>query len=82
MNFVLFYMRLLCSINFCFGPFEMRQFKHNGNGLKIDWDLPCCSYLRNAYYVITFCCFTYVFVDSAYKQRSISGNNRGDNLED
>ena len=40
MNFALFYMRLLCSIDFCFGPFEMRQFKHNGNGLKIDWDLP------------------------------------------
>ena len=31
-------MRLLCSINFCFGPVEMRQFKNNCSGLKIDWD--------------------------------------------
>ena len=28
-------MRLLCSINFCFGPFELRQFKNNCSGLKI-----------------------------------------------
>ena len=27
-----------------------------------------CTYLLNAYYVITFCCFTHVFVDSARKQ--------------
>ena len=47
----------------------MRQFKNNCSGLKIDWvSPPGCSYLRNAYYVITFCCFTQVFVDSAYKQ--------------
>ena len=37
---LLFYVRLLCSINFRFGPDEMRQFKNNCNGLKIDWDLP------------------------------------------
>ena len=38
-GFLLFYVRLLCSINFCFGPVEMRQFKNNCSGLKIDWDL-------------------------------------------
>ena len=66
-------MRLLCSINFCFGPAEMRQFKNNCSGLKIDWGFPhVCSYLRNAYYVITFCCFTHVFVDSAYKQLTMA----------
>ena len=34
---LLFYVRLLCSINFCCGPVEMRQFKTNSSGLKIDW---------------------------------------------
>ena len=40
--------------------------------LKIDWDsknrlgFPVgCSYLQTEYYVITFCCFAHVFVDSA-----------------
>ena len=33
---------------------------------------PRGSYLRNAYYVITFCCFTHVFVDSAYKQLTMA----------
>ena len=73
MNF--YYVRLLCSINFCFGPVEMRQVKNNCSGLNIDWDPPPpppCSYLRNAYYVITFCCFTQVFVDSAYKQLTVA----------
>ena len=64
----LFYVRSLCSINFCSGSVEMRQFKNNCSGLKIDRGSPHgCSYLRNAYYVITFCCFTQMFVDSAYK---------------
>ena len=64
----LFYVRSLCSINFCSGSVEMRQFKINCSGLKIDWGSPHgCSYLRNACYVITFCCFTQMFVDSAYK---------------
>ena len=31
-----------------------------------------CSYLRNAYYIITFSCFTQVFVDSAYKQMTMA----------
>ena len=58
-EFLLFYVRLLRSINFCFGPVEMRQFKTNSSGLKIDRGSPRgCSYLRNAYYVIAFCCFT------------------------
>ena len=39
-EFLLFYERLLCSINFCFGPVEMRQFKNNCSGLKIDWGSP------------------------------------------
>ena len=30
------------------------------------------SSLRNAYYVITFRCFTHVFVDSAYKQMTLA----------
>ena len=72
-EFVLFYVRLLCSINFCFGPVEMRQFKNNCSGLKIDWGSPPgCSYLRNAYYVITFCCFTQIFVDSTCKQLTMA----------
>ena len=33
-------MRLLCSISFCFGPVEMRQFKNNCGGLKIDCGSP------------------------------------------
>ena len=33
---------------------------------------PGCSYLRNAYYVITFCCFTQVFVGSAYKELTMT----------
>ena len=51
-----------------FGPFEIRQFKTNCSGLKKkkrrkkDWDSP--HGVRNAYYVIKFCCFTHVFVDS------------------
>ena len=66
-------MRLLCIINFRFGPVEMREFK-NCSGLKIDWESPPppCSYLRNAYYVITFCCFTQTFVDSAYKHDNMA----------
>ena len=90
--FLLFYVRLLCSINFCFGPVEMRQFKNNCIGLKIDWGSPPgCSYLRNAYYVITCFCFTQVFVDSAYKQLTMAlsqarnllrSNNLSDDLTD
>ena len=73
MNILLFYVRLLRSINFCFGPVEMRQFKNNCSDLKIDWgSTPGRSYLLNAYYVITFCCFTQVFVDSAYKQLTMA----------
>ena len=73
-EFLLFYVRLLCSINFCVGPVEIQQFKNNCNGLKIDWGSPPpgCSYLRNAYYVITFCCFIQGFVDSAYKQLTMA----------
>ena len=64
--FKLFYVRFLCSINFCFGPFEIQQFKHNCSGIKIDWgSTHVCSYLQNAYYVTIFCCFTHTFVDSA-----------------
>ena len=48
-EFLLFYVRLLCIINFCFGPVEVQQFKNNCSGLKIDWGSPrWCSYLRNA----------------------------------
>ena len=73
MTFLLFYVRLLCSINFGFGPVEMRQFKNNCSGLKIGWGSPPrVSYLRNAYYVITFCCFTHVFADPAYKQLTMA----------
>ena len=69
MNFYCFMCDYYVDINFCFGPVEIRQFKNNCSGLKIDWDLPPgCSYLRNAYCVITFCCFTQGFVDSAYEQ--------------
>ena len=39
-EFLLFYVRLLCSINFSFGPVQMRQFKNNRSGLKIDWGSP------------------------------------------
>ena len=33
---------------------------------------PGCSYIRNAYYVITFCCFTQGYIDSAYKQLTMA----------
>ena len=33
------------------------------------------SYLRNAYYVIIFCCFTHVFVDSACQQLSMASSH-------
>ena len=39
-EFLWFYVRLLCSINFCFGPVEIQQFKNNCSGLKIDWGPP------------------------------------------
>ena len=32
------------------------------------------SYLRNAFHVITFCCFTHVFVDSACKQLTMASS--------
>ena len=36
-------------------------------------DLPTGgSHLRNAYYVITFCCFTHVFDESACKQLTVA----------
>ena len=35
-------------------------------------DLAGCSYLWNTYFIITFCCFTQVFVDSAYKQLTMA----------
>ena len=72
-EFLLFYVGLLCSINFCFGSVEIRQFKNNCSGLKIDWGSPPgCSYLRNAFYIITLCCLTQIFVDSAYKQLTMA----------
>ena len=37
MKFLLFYVPLLCGINFGFGHVEMRQFKNNCSGPKIDW---------------------------------------------
>ena len=39
-EFLLFYVRLSCSINLYFGPVEMRQFQNNCSGLKIDWGSP------------------------------------------
>ena len=51
----------------------MRQFKNNCRSQKDRLGIsPGCSYLRNAYYVITFCCFTQFFVDSAYKQLTMA----------
>ena len=41
----------------------------------MDWgSAPGCSYLQKAYYVITFCCFTQVLVDSAYKQLTMASS--------
>ena len=72
-EYLLFYVRFFCGIHFCICPFEIRQFKTNCDGLKIDWGSPHgCNYLWNAYYVITFCCFTQVFLDSAYKQLTMA----------
>ena len=46
-EYLLLYVRLLCNINFCFGPVEMRKFKNNCSGLKIDWgSLPGCNYFE------------------------------------
>ena len=59
---LLFYVQFFCSINFCIGPIEIRQFKTNYGGRKLDWGSPHgCSYLQNVYYVITLCCFTHIF---------------------
>ena len=61
-------MRLLCSINFCFGPVEMRQFKNNCSGIKIDWDLPLGAAIYGMRISsLHFVVFTQSFVDSAYK---------------
>ena len=69
-EFILFYIQFFCSINFCFGPLEIWHFKKNCSGIKIAWGSPhWCSYLRNVY---TFCCFTHILVDSAYKQLTIA----------
>ena len=74
-EFLLFYIRFFCSINFCFGPFEIPQFKTNCSVLKIDWDLPTwCSYLWNTYYIITFGCLTHIFVDLACKQLTVASS--------
>ena len=51
----------------------MRQFKNNCSGLKIDWGSPPgCSYLRNAYCVITFRFFTQVFCRLGLKQLTMA----------
>ena len=65
-------MRLLCSINFCFGPVEMRQFKNNCSGLKIDWGSPPGAAIYGMHITSLFCCFTQVFVDSAYEQLTMA----------
>ena len=52
-EFLLFYVRLLCSINFCFGPVEMRQFKNKCSGLKIDWECVLRHYILLFY--TSFC---------------------------
>ena len=71
---LLFYVRFFCSINFCFGPFEIRQFKTN------------CSVLINrlgisprgaANYGM---CITYVFVDSACKQLTMVSSQVPNNM--
>ena len=72
-EFLLFYVRLLCSINFCFGPVEMRQFKNNCSGLKIDWGSPLGAAIYGMHITsLQFCCLTQVFVDSAYKQLTMA----------
>ena len=48
-------------------------FKNNCSGLKIDLESPPgYSYLWKAYYIITFCCLTQVFVDSAYNYMTMA----------
>ena len=37
-----------------------------------------CSYLRNAYYVITFCYCTHVLVDCAYNQLTMASSQDTD----
>ena len=69
----LYYVWFFCSINFCFSPFEFASFNTKCDDLKIYWGSPQeCSYLRNAYYVIIFCCFAHAFVDSACKQLTMA----------
>ena len=41
MNIFIVLCAIICSIHFCFGPVEMRQFKNNYSGLKIDWVYIC-----------------------------------------
>ena len=72
-QFLLFYARFFSSINSCIGLFGIHQVKTNYGGLKTDWGFPHgCSYLQYAYYVITFCCFTHIFADSACKQLTMA----------
>ena len=40
MNFYCFMCDYYVDMNFCFGPVEIRQFKNNCSGLKIDWGSP------------------------------------------
>ena len=57
--FLLFYVQIFCSINFCFGPFEIYQFKTNCSVLKFDWESPhmvqlfteCCV---SCHYILLF----------------------------
>ena len=68
-------MRFLCSINFCFGRVEMRQFKNKCSGLKMDWRSPPRLQLFTEcvlrHYILLF--YTR-FVDLAYKQLTMASS--------
>ena len=68
-DFLLFHVRLLYSINFCFGPFEMRQFKNNCSGPKIDCGSPPAAAIYGMRITsLHFVVLHKFFVDSAFKQ--------------
>ena len=65
-------MRLLCIINFRFGPVEMREFK-NCSGLKIDWVSPHGVQLFTECVLCHYSLMFYThFVDSACKQLTMA----------
>ena len=66
-------MRFFCSINLCFDPFKIRQFKTNCTVLKIDWDSPHGVQLFTECVLRHYNLLTH-FVDSACEQLTMASS--------